>query len=231
VIVRASMKADRRARTTRRAQVTGLAIAVALSMGAPAGGAQAPTPGRGAQQAQPEPQKPRSQVPTLGRPTKADDPAPVLDFFAYFKGSWAFVWDYPDSPLGPAGALEGATTYAELGEKFFEATTTATTLDGPVTIRETIGYLNDAHTLARTITDSRGFSYLQIGTVGGDLGGQFTIRFEGAPFTYKGRTVRVRSVMRLLSPLNYRTQTTISLDGGPFTNYGNPWWRKEGPSQ
>jgi hypothetical protein len=43
----------------------------------------------------------------------------------------------------------------------------------------------------------------------------------------KGQSVRLNSVMRLLSPLNYRTQYTLSVDGGAFTNYGNPWWRKE----
>jgi hypothetical protein len=33
--------------------------------------------------------------------------------------------------------------------------------------------------------------------------------------------------MRLLSPLNYKVATTVSVDGGPYKNYGNPWWRKD----
>ena len=41
----------------------------------------------------------------------------------------------------------------------------------------------------------------------------------------------MNSVMRLLSPYNYRTQSNLSVDGGPFTNFGNPWWRKEGASR
>lgn len=183
------------------------------------------------QAAQAEQTKPRSQVPTLGRPTKPDDPAPLLDFLAYFKGAWEFTWDYPDSPLGPAGVLEGKTTYSAIDDRFFEAATTATTQSGPVTIREVIGYLREQHAISRTVTDSRGFTYTQIGTVAGDLGGHFTIRLESAPFVHNGQTLRLRSVMRLLSPYNYRTQTMISVDGGPFTNYGNPWWRKEGASQ
>jgi hypothetical protein len=167
-------------------------------------------------------------VPTLGRPTKVDDPVPLLDFSAYFLGTWEFTWDYPESPLGAAGVLEGKTTYTAIDDRFFEATTTATTQSGAVTIREVIGYQRDQHAVSRAVTDSRGFSYLQVGTVGGDLGGQFTIRLEGAPFVVNGKTIRVRTVMRLLSPQNYRTQTTISVDGGPYMNYGNPWWRKEG---
>ncbi len=175
----------------------------------------------------PQPERPTSQVPTLGRPTKPDDPAPVLDFWRYFKGAWTLTWDYPDSPLGPADVLEGRTVYTEKGPTTFEAVTEAETTGGKVTITEVFEYERDAHTMTRTVTDSRGFAFTQTGTVNGDLGGQFTIRLDGAPFTDKGQSVRMNSVMRLLSPFNYRTQYTVSVDGGPFTNYGNPWSRKE----
>ena len=33
--------------------------------------------------------------------------------------------------------------------------------------------------------------------------------------------------MRLVSPVNYRVATTISVDKGPFANYGNPWFQKK----
>lgn len=215
----------------RTSLLCGLALIVAVSATSGArqtpGGAQAPARDTPA----PQVEKPKSQVPTLGRPTRPDDPVPLLDFIAYFNGSWAFTWDYPDSPLGPAGVLSGTTTYQARDEKFFEAVTEAESANGTVRIREVIGYLRDRQTLARTVADSRGFTYTQIGTVGGDLGGQFTIRFEGSPFPHNGRTVRLNSVMRLLSPLNYRTQTTISVDGGPFTNFGNPWWKKAGAAR
>jgi hypothetical protein len=26
-------------------------------------------------------------------------------------------------------------------------------------------------------------------------------------------------------------QTAVSVDGGPFRNYGNPWWRKDATGQ
>ncbi len=175
----------------------------------------------------PQPELPKSQVPTLGRPTRADDPAPLLDFWAYFKGAWNVTWDYPESPLGPADVLTGKTIYAEKGPARFEARTEAENGGGAFTITETIDYVREARTITRAVTDSRGFAYTQSGTVAGDLGGQFIIRLDGAPFTHQGHSVRINSVMRLLAPLNYRTQTTVSVDGGPFTNYGNPWWRKD----
>ena len=184
----------------------------------PAGAARAQTPAG---------ELPKSQVPTLGRPTRPDDPAPLLDFLAYFKGTWNVTWDFPDSPLSPSDVLVGKTVFAEEGPGRFEARTEGTTAAGAVTISEAIDYAREARTIARTVTDSRGFTYRQSGTVTGDLGGQFAIRLTGAPFTHDGHTVRVNSVMRLLAPLNYRTQSTISVDDGPFTNYGNPWWRKE----
>jgi len=74
---------------------------------------------------------------------------------------------------------------------------------------------------------SRGFTYLQIGTIGGDLGGDYNIYFESSPFTYAGKTLRIKHAMRLTSPLNYKVATTLSVDGGSYRNYGNPWWRKD----
>lgn len=175
----------------------------------------------------PSPDKPKSQVPTLGRPTKPDDPAPLLDFGLYFKGAWNFTWDHPEGPLGPADVESGTTVFAEKGPGTFEAVTQAENASGKYTVTEVFDYQREQKTLTRTVTDSRGFRYTQKGTVNGDLGGQFTIRLDGEPFTYKGQTVRINSVMRLLSPFNYRTQFTLSTGDGPFVNYGNPWWRKE----
>ncbi len=189
-----------------------------------AAGAAAPVPAAAQE-------KPTSQVPTLGRPTKPDDPAPLLDFFAYFKGAWGVTWDYPESPLGPADVLTGVTTYAQKGPTTFEAKTEAENSAGTVTITEVYEYQREAKTMSRTVTDSRGFTFTQKGTVNGDLGGQFTIRLDGEPFTVKGQAVRINSVMRLLSPYNYRVQFNLSVDGGPFTTFGNPWWRKEGASR
>ena len=70
-----------------------------------------------------------------------------------------------------------------------------------------IAYHRENKTLARTVTDSRGFSYFQFGPVGGDFGGIYNIHFESAPFTVNGKSVRVRHTLHLLSPLNYRMAT------------------------
>jgi hypothetical protein len=172
-------------------------------------------------------QVPKGQMPALGRPTQTDDAVPLFDFGTYFIGKWNFEWTMPESVLGPAGPYTGTTVVTKLDGRFYEAVSNGEGPNGPFTVREVIAYHKDNKTLARTVTDSRGFNYFQFGPVGGDLGGIYNIHFESAPFTVNGKNVRVRHTMHLLSPLNYRMATAISVEGGPFTNLGTPWWRKQ----
>jgi hypothetical protein len=181
--------------------------------------AQAPQP--------PTPQPPRGQMPDLGRPTKDDDKIPPFDFDAYFLGTWTFEWDMPEGPLGPAGRLEGKTVYTALGSGAYQAITDATGPTGKVTIKEVIRYQKGDKTLSREVTDSRGYSYAQKGTIGGDLGGLYYIYFESDPVRVNGKAVRLKHSLRLTAPLSYRLGVSVSEGDGPFINYGNPWWRKE----
>lgn len=172
-------------------------------------------------------QLPKGQMPVLGRPTKSDDPMPLLDFDTYFIGRWTFDWQAPESVFGSAGLISGATVYKSLGNGFYEASTQATGPDGAFTVHEVIAYQRENRTASRHVTDSRGFSYLQSAQVGGDLGGYFNMYFESAPFTYKGKSLRIRNGLRLLSPAQYRNVVTLSVDGGPFLNMSDPWWKKD----
>jgi hypothetical protein len=110
--------------------------------------------------------------------------------------------------------------------RFYAAVTEGEGPSGPFTQRELIAFHQENKVMARQVTDSRGFSYMQFGPVGGDLGGIYNIHFDSAPFTVNGKSVRVRHALHLLSPLNYRVASSISVDGGPYTNLGTPWWRK-----
>jgi hypothetical protein len=182
---------------------------------------------RGQQQPPAQPQAPRSQMPDLGRPTKSSDTLPLLEFDRYFAGRWTFEWEVPDSELGPAATLTGTTVYTKIDDVFYEATTQGAGPGGPFTIKESIGYRKENKALARHVVDSRGFAFTQIGTVGGDLGGYYNVYYDSAPFVVKGKAIRLRHTMRLLSPVNYKVETRISVDGGPFTNFGTPWSRKD----
>ena len=169
---------------------------------------------------------PRGQMPDLGRPTRPGDVAPPLDFAEYFVGTWAFEWDVPEGPFGPSGRITGTTTYKKVGEKSFEADTEASGPSGPFTIHEAIEYDREQKILSRQITDSRGCTYRESAPVSGDAGGIYYIYLESAPFAFNGRTVRIKHNLRLLSPLNYRVAISVSDNGGPYVNYGNPWWKK-----
>ena len=92
----------------------GIILAAAL---ASAAGAQAP--------AQQDPNRPKGQMPTLGRPTQETDKVPVFDF-DYFVGKWTFEWEVPEGPLGPGGTIKGTTTYRKIDDTFYEADTDAT---------------------------------------------------------------------------------------------------------
>ena len=174
-------------------------------------------------------QLPKSQLPDLGRTTKETDEVPLFNFDDYFIGKWTFEWDVPDGVLGPAGHITGTTVYKHTDGKFYEADTEATGPGGPFKIKEIIAYHRENKTLSRYVTDSRGLTYMQIGRIGGDLGGYFNIYYEGSPVMYKGQSIRIKSSVRLMSPLNYKVETTVSVGTGPFTNYGSPWWRKQVP--
>lgn len=176
-----------------------------------------------------QPQMPKSQLPDLGRPTKENDELPLFNFDDYFIGKWKFEWDVPESVFGQAGTIKGTTTYKRIDNRFYEAETDAAGPDGPVKFKELIAYYRENKSLARHVTDSRGFSFMQIARIGGDLGGYFTIHYESAPFMFNGKSLRMKSTMQLLSPINYKVSTTVSLDGGPYRNYGNPWWHKDVP--
>ena len=174
-----------------------------------------------------QPPPPKGQMPSLGRPTESTDPVPLFNFDDYFPGKWTFEWNVPDSPLGPAGPIDGTTVYRPAANGMYEAETQATGPAGPITIKERIEYKKDAKTMTKQVTDSRGFSYESTATVAGDLGGIYNILYVSAPFTVNGRSIRLRESIRVMSPFNYRVSSAISVDGGPFTNYGTPWWQKD----
>jgi len=175
-----------------------------------------------------KPPLPKGHMPELGRPTKVGDELPLFDFDAYFAGKWTFEWDMPEGVLGESGTVSGTTIYKVIEPgKTYQADTNATGPGGAFSVREQITYQKEAKTISRQITDSRGYSYSQSGTIGGDLGGIYNILLDGSPFTRNGHTVRIKQTLRTMSPYNYKVATSVSVDGGPYKNYGNPWWRKD----
>lgn len=166
--------------------------------------------------------QPKGLMPSLGRPTRTDDVVPLLDFENYFIGTWTFQADAPDSVLGPGGESSGTVTYKKTGDGFFEATFKGKNDAGAFTITEVIAYHREQKTAFRHVTDSRGYSYVQMAEVGGNIGGDYRLFFKSAPFTFKGKPVRLNHTVYLAAPLTFRIDIEVAADAGPFVHM-SPW--------
>ncbi len=161
------------------------------------------------------------------RATEPGDPMPPPDM-DYFLGTWSFEWNVPESPLGPAGKLKGKETYKKAPkEGSYESQIEGEGPLGAIKGRATTVYNEKERLVTRSETGLLGAAMSRTGPIGGDLGGYYTIHWETLPVVKGGKTVRLKGKTQMLSPAHYRLQVTISVDGGPFTNFGSPWFRKE----
>ena len=165
---------------------------------------------------------PKGLAPNLGRPTKPDDAVPLLDFDQYFLGKWTFTADAPDSALGPGGVSTGSVTYRKLADGFYEVVTEGKSETGAFTIKETIAYNREQKVAFRHVTDSRGYSYTQMAEVGGNIGGDYRLFFKSAPFTYKGKQLRLNHTIYLAAPLTFRIDVEVDEGSGTFRHM-SPW--------
>jgi hypothetical protein len=156
-----------------------------------------------------------------------DPPAPFNP--DYLVGRWTFEYDVPESALGAAGRISGTETVQHVAGCRFDSTTQAKGPTGAFTIKSTIVYDPSAHYLVVLERDSRGFEVLTQGRVGGDSGGYFTHHWSAAPFTFKGKTVRLQGKTFMASPANYRVRTEIAEGADPFVSMGTVWVQRQAP--
>jgi hypothetical protein len=146
----------------------------------------------------------------------------------YLVGRWTFEYDMPESALGPGGQISGSETVQHAEGCLYEGTTQAKGPAGAFTIKSTIVYDPSAHYMLVLERDSRGFEVLKSGRVGGDSGGYYTHHWQAAPFTVKGKKVRLKGTTFMASPGNYRVRTEISEGDDPFVNLGTVWVQRQG---
>lgn len=144
----------------------------------------------------------------------------------YFVGEWTFDWNAPESPLGPAGKYKGKETYKKVNASTYESVIEGEGPAGAFKGRATTVYDEKEKLVTRSETGLFGVSMKKSGPIGGDLGGYYTIFWETEPIKKGGKTVKLKGKTLMLSPANYRLQVQISVDGGPYTNFGNPWFHK-----
>ena len=164
--------------------------------------------------------------PTVGveRDGEGDDPAPFDPH--YLVGAWNIEGVLPESPLAPSGYFVGTETVRHVGGCTYASTVEASVDDFPVTIEALMVYDRRAKYLVRIEDDSRGFRLVKLGRVGGDPGGYFSHHWEAAPLTREESEIRLRGRTYMTSPFAYQVRTRISIDGGPFVNFGSVWWER-----
>lgn len=160
------------------------------------------------------------------RPTEPTDPMPPPNL-DYFLGSWSFDWNVPESPLGPAGKMKGTETFKKIlnGQKY-ESEIKGEGPDGPFQGRAITSYDDKEKVVTRYEIFSYGLTAFKSGSIGGDLGGYYTIYWESAPILKNGKSIKLKGKTQMLSPAHYRLFVDISVDGGPYTSLGNSWFRK-----
>jgi hypothetical protein len=146
----------------------------------------------------------------------------------YLVGRWTFEYDIPESALGSGGRISGSETVQHAEGCLYEGTTQAKGPDGAFTVKSTMVYDPSAHYMVVLERDSRGFEVLKSGLIGGDSGGFYTHHRQAAPFTFKGKKVRLKGTTFMASPGNYRLRTEISEGDDPFVNLGTVWVRRQG---
>ena len=164
--------------------------------------------------------------PTVGveREGEGDDPAPFDPH--YLVGAWNIEGVLPESPLAPSGYFVGTETVRHVGGCTYASTVEAAVDDAPVTIEALMIYDRRANYLVRIEDDSRGFRLVKLGRVGGDPGGYFSHHWEAAPIMREESDIRLRGRTYMTSPFAYQVRTRVSIDGGPFVNFGSVWWER-----
>jgi hypothetical protein len=171
----------------------------------------------------------------LDRPTRPGDEMLFWDP-EYFVGVWEFDMRVQDSPLGQGGQSVGTLTITANAKNgcLYEGTMTGEDPDGkPFTRTITATYDPAKKILTWSEQDSRGYTIVKSGPVGGELGGTFQHHFgddaSQPATTVGGKTVRFKGNTQMTSPAFYRTEMQMSIDGAPFVTYGRVLLEKPVP--
>lgn len=172
---------------------------------------------------------------SLDRPTKPGDEMMFWDP-EYFVGLWNFDMRAQDSPLGQGGQSMGTLTIKSNDKNgcLYEGTMKGEDPEGkPFTRTIAATYDPIGKVLTWSEKDSRGYTIVRTGPVGGELGGTFHHHFGDDPSqpatTVGGKKIRFKGVTEMSSPAYYKTDVQMSIDGAPFVTYGRVLLEKQLP--
>jgi hypothetical protein len=163
-----------------------------------------------------------AQLKAMNRATRPFNPE-------YFVGAWSMEYDAPDTPLAPEGMHTGTLTFRHVDGCYYEGELAAKDAKGAAyTTKIQLMYDPAGRYLTWIEIDSRGYTLFKPGTMGADLGGYFTHYFETQAFrsSKTGPVLHVKGSTFIASPSNFRVRRSLSVDGEPYMNIGEMWFRK-----
>ena len=166
---------------------------------------------------------------TQGGPTTGDEMIPTFDM-GYFVGEWDIEWAPLDTPLLPGGTYTGTETIRHIQNgRYFDVTVELKGPDGSLSGRGIMFFESGpfgSH-LTKYVVYDAGFTLLQPGPVGGDLGGHYSQFWETPePIYHNDSKILIKGRSYYTSPAAYRVNQQISVDDDPFINFGIMWYMK-----
>ena len=148
----------------------------------------------------------------------------------YLLGEWEIEWTPPDTPLIPGGMYTGTETISHINNRYLSIDVQMEGEDGNTITGEGMFFYDwglEGQSLVRYVVYDAGFSLLQYGPLGGDLGGYYSQFWETPMFELNDHTFALKGRSYYVSPAAYRVNQQISVDGEGFFNFGIMWLTKE----
>ena len=147
----------------------------------------------------------------------------------YLLGAWEIEWTPPDTGLIPGGMYTGTETVTHINHRYLQIDVQMEGEDGNTITGQGMLFYDwglDGQSVVRYVAYDAGFSLLQYGPVGGDMGGYYSHFWETPAFDLDDHTFALKGRSIYVSPAAYRVNQQISIDGEAFFNFGIMWLRK-----
>ena len=167
--------------------------------------------------------------PAAAQPTSGDEMTAPFDP-RYFIGVWEVEWSPPDFGLFPPGPLTGIERVTHIDSRFLRVEVLLQGADGTSVSGEGMIFYEyglGGQSVVRYVVYDTGFTLLQSGPIGGDLGGYYSTFWETPEIERNGQDFLLRGRSYFVSPEAYRVNHEISVDESEFMNSGVMWLRKQ----
>ena len=148
----------------------------------------------------------------------------------YYLGVWEVEWSPPDFGLFPPGPLTGFERVTHIDSRYLRVEVYLQGADGTEVTGEGMIFYEyglGGQSVVRYVVYDTGFTLLQSGPVGGDLGGYYSAFWETPEVYHNGQNFVLRGRSYYVSPEAYRVNHEISIDEGEFMNSGVMWLNKK----